>query len=40
MICFEPMTAPTNPFAGGADLSWVPPGETFSATFQLRVTAT
>jgi galactose mutarotase-like enzyme len=38
VICFEPMTAPTDPFAaGGSALAWVPPGEAFSAAFEIRV---
>lgn len=38
VICFEPMTAPTNPFEGGWKLAWVAPGEVFSAGFSIRVT--
>jgi galactose mutarotase-like enzyme len=36
-ICFEPMTAPTDALCSGRDLSLVPPGETRSATFAIRV---
>lgn len=37
VVCFEPMTVPTNPFEGGWDVGTVPPGERFSASFSLRV---
>ena len=37
VICFEPMTAPTNALASGRDLELVPPGETRSATFAISV---
>ena len=37
VICFEPMTAPTNALASGQDLELVPPGETRSATFAISV---
>ncbi len=37
VVCFEPMTAPTNPFEGGAPLRWVQPGETFTARFSIDV---
>ena len=37
VVCFEPMTAPTNPFEGGAALSWAAPGERFSAGFAITV---
>ena len=37
VVCFEPMTAPTNPFEGGSRLDWVEPGERFEASFEVRV---
>jgi aldose 1-epimerase len=37
VVCFEPMTAPTNPFEGGGDLAWVQPGASFSARFSIHV---
>jgi len=37
VVCFEPMTAPTNPFEGGAALAWAAPGERFSAGFSITV---
>lgn len=38
VICFEPMTAPTNALAaGGADLPLVAPGATFTAAWSLTV---
>jgi len=37
VVCFEPMTAATNPFDGDLPLSWVEPGETFEASFEIRV---
>ncbi len=37
VICFEPMTAPTSPFEGGAELAWAAPGEEFTATFAVTV---
>jgi galactose mutarotase-like enzyme len=36
-ICFEPMTAPANALRSGAGLHLVAPGESYSATFALRV---
>jgi aldose 1-epimerase len=37
-IAIEPMTAPTNALvAGGPELIFIPPGETFSATFSISV---
>ncbi|NNL67442.1 MAG: aldose 1-epimerase, partial [Myxococcales bacterium] len=39
LVCFEPMTAPTDPFSGRAALRTVAPGETFSAAFEIRVGA-
>lgn len=38
VVCFEPMTAPTNPFEGGAELRWVEPGASFAADFSVTVT--
>jgi galactose mutarotase-like enzyme len=35
VICFEPMTAATNPFAGPYPLRWVGPGDSFTATFAV-----
>jgi aldose 1-epimerase len=40
LICFEPMTAPTNALVSGDGLRSVPPGESFQATFRIRVLAT
>jgi galactose mutarotase-like enzyme len=37
VICFEPMTAATNPFAGPYPLRWVEPGEAFTAIFSVSV---
>ena len=37
VVCFEPMTAQTNPFEGRAALSWAAPGERFSAGFAITV---
>jgi len=37
VICFEPMTAPTNPFDGAGALRWAEPGRPFSATFAISV---
>ena len=36
VVCFEPMTAPTNALATGDGLRWVQPGESFDAAFALR----
>jgi galactose mutarotase-like enzyme len=36
-VCFEPMTAPTNPFEGGTQLACAPPGGSFTARFTVRV---
>lgn len=36
LVCFEPMTAPTDPFGGDA-LRRVAPGERFRATFEIAV---
>jgi galactose mutarotase-like enzyme len=38
VIAFEPMTAPTNALVTGNGLSWVSPGERYSARFSVRVT--
>lgn len=38
VVCFEPMTAPTNPFEGGTPLQWVEPGSSFRADFSVEVT--
>ena len=40
VVCFEPMTAPTNPFEGDTPLRWAEPGETVSAGFEVRVART
>jgi galactose mutarotase-like enzyme len=37
VVCFEPMTAPTNPFEGAADLAWVEPGRELSAEFSVTL---
>jgi len=37
LICFEPMTAPTNALVTGGGLRWAPAGEGFRATFRIRV---
>jgi aldose 1-epimerase len=37
VVCFEPMTAPTNPFEGGTELRWVEPGASFAANFSVTV---
>jgi galactose mutarotase-like enzyme len=37
-VAIEPMTAPTDALlAGGPELTFVPPGETFAATFSVSV---
>ena len=36
VVCFEPMTAPTNPFEGG-EVRWVEPGASFEAGFEVCV---
>jgi aldose 1-epimerase len=38
VICFEPMTAPINPFDSG-NFVWAQPGSPFTATFAISVTA-
>jgi galactose mutarotase-like enzyme len=40
VICFEPMTAPTDPFSDRDALRWVPPGSSFSASFAVSVETT
>jgi galactose mutarotase-like enzyme len=37
LICYEPMTAPTNALASGWNLQTVPPGESFAADFEVVV---
>ena len=37
VVCFEPMTAPTDPFGSDGPPSWVVPGESFTATFTVDV---
>jgi aldose 1-epimerase len=37
VICFEPMTAPTNALVSGTDLTWVQPGATYTAAFSISV---
>ncbi len=37
VVCFEPMTAPTNPFEGGHRLRRVEPGARFTAEFAVTV---
>ena len=37
VICFEPMTAPTNALASGDRLQFVGPGETYVARFSITV---
>lgn len=37
VICFEPMTAPTNALVSGRDLPLVAPGEEYEATFSISV---
>lgn len=39
-VAFEPMTAPTNAFLSGEDLPLLDPGETFTASFSIKVAAT
>lgn len=38
VVCFEPMTAPTNPFDGPRRLLRIRPGEEHAATFRIAVT--
>ncbi|MCA9284279.1 MAG: aldose 1-epimerase [Phycisphaerales bacterium] len=37
VVCFEPMTAPTNPFDGGGVRFHAHPGADFSATFSVEI---
>jgi len=37
VICFEPMTAPTNALVTGDGLNWVRPGSSYTATFAIEV---
>lgn len=37
VICFEPMTAPTNALVSGDGLNWVRPGSSYTATFAIEV---
>jgi aldose 1-epimerase len=37
LICFEPMTAPTNALRSGTGLRRIPPGDTFAAAFSIAV---
>jgi galactose mutarotase-like enzyme len=39
VVCFEPLTAPTNPFDGGLPVRAVEPGGRFEAIFTIRVAA-
>jgi aldose 1-epimerase len=39
LVCFEPMTAPTNALATGDDLTLARPGELYTAAFRITVTA-
>jgi galactose mutarotase-like enzyme len=39
LICFEPMTAPTNALVSGDHLQVVQPGESFASAFGITVTA-
>jgi galactose mutarotase-like enzyme len=36
VVCFEPMTAPTNALESGDGLREVAPGESFEAVFTVR----
>jgi len=37
VICFEPMTAPTNALVTGDRLTWVPPGASYTATYSISI---
>jgi aldose 1-epimerase len=37
VICFEPMTAPTNGLVSGDGLMWAPAGSSYTATFSISV---
>jgi aldose 1-epimerase len=39
LVCFEPMTAPTNALASGDDLTIARPGELYTAAFRITVAA-
>ena len=39
LVCFEPMTAPTNALASGDDLTLARPGELYTAAFRITVNA-
>jgi aldose 1-epimerase len=36
-VAFEPMTAPTNALVSGEDLPWIDAGQSFTASFTIRV---
>ncbi len=38
VIAFEPMTAPTNTLVSGQDLKLLQPGESYEASFSIKVT--
>ena len=38
MIAFEPMTAPTNALVSGQDLKLLQPGDSYEASFSIKVT--
>jgi galactose mutarotase-like enzyme len=40
VIAFEPMTAPTNTLVSGQDLNLLEPGESYEASFSIKVTDT
>ena len=37
VVCFEPMTAPTNALVSGRQLELVPPGEATTVSFSIAV---
>ena len=37
VIAFEPMTAPTNALVSGQDLKLLQPGESYEASFSIKV---